>query len=287
VAAEWTPLRAVLLHRPGPELESAKEAEAGPDAVLMLDRVDGPAARSEHEALAAAYAAAGVEVHLVDPPAVPPPNQMFVADLLFMTPEGAILARPASPVRAGEERWVARRLADLGIPILRSVAGTGTFEGADAAWLDSRTVLLGRGLRTNDEGAAQVSQTLAEQGVDTLLVDLPVGTMHLMGELRFLDRDLALAWPGRVAYAAVAALRERGYRVAFAPDESEARHGFALNFTTLGPRRVLMPAGNPTTQSFLEELGVECGTTSIRELGKAAGAIGCLTGVLWRDPPDA
>ena len=39
-------------------------------------------------------------------------NLMFCADLLAMTPQGAILARPASTVRAGEERQVARRLAD-------------------------------------------------------------------------------------------------------------------------------------------------------------------------------
>ena len=48
---------------------------------------------------------------------------MFVADLMFMTPEGAILGRPASTVRAGEERLVARRLAELGVPILRVVRG--------------------------------------------------------------------------------------------------------------------------------------------------------------------
>ena len=124
---------------------------------------------------------------------------LFVADLMFMTPEGAILARPASTVRAGEERWVARRLADLGIPILRTIRGEGTFEGADAAWLDPHTVLVGRGLRTNAEGVRQVSATLQEMGVAVIEIDLPCGTMHLMDILRFADRDLALAWPGRLA----------------------------------------------------------------------------------------
>ena len=98
-----------------------------------------------------------------------------------MTPEGAILGRPASTVRAGEERWIARRLADLGIPIARTVRGQGTFEGADAMWLDATTVLVGRGLRTNAEGAAQVAATLGEMGVETIVVDMPWGTMHLMG----------------------------------------------------------------------------------------------------------
>jgi N-dimethylarginine dimethylaminohydrolase len=48
---------------------------------------------------------------------------MFMADLMFMTPEGMILARPASDVRAGEERQAARKLAELGIPIVRSISG--------------------------------------------------------------------------------------------------------------------------------------------------------------------
>ena len=131
---------------------------------------------------------------------------MFCADLFFLTPEGAILGRPASTVRAGEERWVARRLADLGVPIVRSVRGQGTFEGADAMWLDARTVLVGRGLRTNAEGVRQVTATLAEMGVQAIAVDLPWGAMHLMGTLRIADRDLAIAWPGRLAVAAVEAL---------------------------------------------------------------------------------
>jgi N-dimethylarginine dimethylaminohydrolase len=245
--------------------------------------VDVDLARVQHDALAQAYRDAGVSVHYVDPEGVGQPNLIFVADLLFMTPEGAIVGRPASTVRAGEERAVARRLASLGIPILRSVRGRGAFEGADAAWLDPATVLLATGLRTNAEGAAQVSALLGEMGVEAVPAGLPHGTMHLMGQLRFADRDLAIAWPGRVPYAAVEALRARGYTVLFLPDEGEAVRGMALNFVTLGPRRILMAAGNPATQAFLQEADVTCHTVEIDELAKAAGGIGCLTGILERE----
>mgnify|MGYP001091744357 CR=1 FL=1 len=278
VASEWSPLKVVLLHRPAVELEGARD----PDGAQMLDVLDADRARQQHEALAQAYRDAGVLVCYVEPPVEPPPNLMFVADLLFMTPEGAIVGRPASTVRAGEERFVARRLAELGIPILRTVRGTGTFEGADAAWLDPHTVLLATGLRTNAEGAAQVTSLLHEMGVEVVHAGLPYGTMHLMGQLRFADRDLAIAWPGRVAYAAVEALRARGYTVLFLPDEGEAVRGMALNFVTLGPRRILMAAGNPITQAFYEEADVVCQTVEVGELVKAAGGIGCLTGILER-----
>ena len=186
-------------------------------------------------------------------------------------------------MRAGEERWVARRLADLGIPILKSVRGQGTFEGADAAWISPSTVLLGRGLRTNAEGASQVTGLLHEMGVRVIIVDLPYGTMHLMGILRFADQNLALAWPERLAYSAVEALRENGFTVHFIPDVGEATRGFALNFVTVAPGKILMPAGNPMTQSFYESMGITCLTVDISELAKAAGAVGCLTGIIERE----
>jgi len=279
VADEWSPLRAVLLHRPGDELAVGPDA----DRAQMIAPPAPARVRAEHDALAAAYEAAGIAVHYVAPAETPPPNQMFVADLMFMTPEGAILARPASAVRAGEERWVARRLADLGVPILRTLTGTATFEGADALWLDRETVLIGRGLRTNDDGIRQVSATLAEIGARAIPVDLPFGTMHLMGMLRIVAPDLAIAWPRRTPHAAVAALRERGYRVLFLPDDGEAQRNHALNIVTLAPRRVVMIAGNPTTQAFYEDNGIDCVCVPADELIKAAGGVGCLTGVLARE----
>ena len=91
--------------------------------------------------MAQAYRNADVQVYYLDPGEPVTPNSIFCADLFFMTPQGAILARPASTVRAGEERLVARRLAALDVPILMSVHGDGVFEGADAMWIDEGTAI--------------------------------------------------------------------------------------------------------------------------------------------------
>jgi N-dimethylarginine dimethylaminohydrolase len=183
---------------------------------------------------------------------------------------------------AGEDRWVARRLAEIGVPIIRSLRGTGVFEGADAAWIDETTVMLATGHRTNHEGAEQVRSILKEIGVDVFNVGLPYGSMHLMGTLRIVDKDLALCWPGRVPYDAVAELRDRGFSVYFIPSLDEAGSGMPLNFVTLFPRSVLMPDGNPVTEEFYGDLGIDVVTVKIDELVKAAGAVGCLTGILER-----
>ncbi|HMO56273.1 MAG TPA: arginine deiminase family protein [Roseiflexaceae bacterium] len=279
IDSEWQRLRSVLLHRPGPELAASVDSAA----VNMLAPLDIARAQAQHDALAAAYRTAGVQVHYADPAGEPTPNQMFMADLFFMTPEGAILARPASEVRAGEERIAARRLADIGIPIVRSISGRATFEGADAMWLDAHTVLVGRGLRTNDAGAAQIAAVLREMNVETIIVDMPFGTMHLMGMLRIVDHNLAIAWPTRLVHRAVDALRERGYQVAFLPDDQPGVTGTSFNFVTLGRREIVMAAGHTAAQAFYEALDITCRTVEVDELAKAAGAIGCLSGIVARD----
>lgn len=282
IDSEYATLRSVLLHRPGGELAAALE---DPNSVQMLEPLDLGRAGEQHDAMAEAYRANGVEVHYVDPAGQPTPNQMFCADLFVMTPDGAVLARPASTVRAGEERWIARRLADTGVPILRTLTGNAVFEGADLMWLDPETVMVGLGLRTNEEAAAQIASTMEDIGVETLAVDMPFGTMHFMGMLRIVDRDLAICWPRRTPFAAVRALEDRGYDIVWLPtDQSDSTLNRALNIVTICPRKVLMLAGYEPVQAVYEKAGIECVTVDGSELVKAAGAIGCLTGVVHREP---
>jgi N-dimethylarginine dimethylaminohydrolase len=257
---EWTRLKKVLLHCPGIELTGISD----PDKVQMIEIPFIELITKQHNAMANVFRTAGVSVSYVEPSVKPPPNLMFVADLLFITPEGVILSRPASSIRAGEERYVAERLARLGIPILRSIRGNGTFEGADAAWINPDTVMIG-------------------VGFESIEADLPYDSMHLMGNLRFADSDLAICRPGRVSDATQGVLRDNGFSLHFAPDESEIAVGLSMNFVTLRPKQILTADGNPKTQAFYEALGLECHLVDISEVTKAAGGIGCLTGILERE----
>lgn len=279
IDSEWRALKAVLVHVPGSELAEALD----PEVSLMLERLDPVRAREEHAAMCEAYERQGVAIHHVRPDGAATPNQMFCADLFVMTPQGAILARPAGQARAGEERWVARRLAGLGIPILKTLTGTATFEGADLMWLDECTAMIGRGHRTNQVAIDQISTVLEEIGCRAIVVDMPFGTMHFMGMLRIADKNLAICWPRRTALATVRALEERGFQVVFPPLEDNSPSYRAMNFVTLGPRRILMVAGLAKFQRFFEDQGIECVPVSTDELSKAAGSVGCLTGVLARE----
>lgn len=280
VSSECGRLRAVLLHRPGPELDGIDDF----DAVQMRSDVSPIIARHQHDALADSYRAHGVAVHYVERTRSDKPNALFIRDLMAMTPEGAIVARPASTVRAGEERDVAEALARAGVPILMTVHGHGTFEGADLLWVDRDLCFLAEGLRTNSEGADQVERMVREIGVrEVVRVGLPYGAMHLDGLLNVLDRDLAVVWPRRTPYKIVQTLKTRGFRLIDVENEDEAQHHLPMNFVALAPGVVLMPHGGYQLRAAYEAAGVECHTIEIDELIKAGGGLHCLTGFLKRD----
>ena len=279
-SSECATLRAVLLRRPGPELDAVEDFEL----VQMRADLDPDLARSQHDRLARTYVENGVAVHYVENGRLDKPNSFFLRDLMLMTPEGAIVTRPASTVRAGEERFVAEALARLGVPILMTVHGSGTFEGADVTWIDRGLCFLAEGLRTNEEGANQVERMLREIGVrEVVRVGLPYGAMHLDGLLNILDRDLAVVWPRRTPLKVVQKLRERGFRFVEVEDEREAQSCLPMNFVALAPGKVLMPAGGERLRRSYEAAGVECHVVEIGELIKGGGGIHCMTGFLKRD----
>jgi N-dimethylarginine dimethylaminohydrolase len=280
VSSECGTLRAVLLRRPGRELDVIEDF----GVVQMRSDLRPERAREQHDALAAVYRAHGVAVHHVERGRDDKPNSLFIRDLMLMTPEGAIISRPASTVRAGEERLVAEALGRLGVPILMSVHGTGTFEGADAAWVDDDLCFLAEGLRTNSEGADQVERMLREIGVARVVrVGLPYGAMHLDGLLAILDRDLAVVWPRRTPHQIVTTLREQGFRLIEVVDEVEAQDWLPMNAVALEPGLVLMPTGGDRLRAAYEDAGVTCHTVEVDELIKAGGGLHCMTGFLKRD----
>ena len=277
VASEVAPLREVVLGWPPDALGRVDDLERN----LMLAPVDLFRLRSQIDALAALYEARGVRVHVVTE-AEAPPNFIFMRDLFFMTPEGAVLARMAGAARMGEERLAAAALASRGVPILLTPRGRATFEGADALWLDSTTVLVGRGRRTNLAGAEAVTRLLADMGVQCIEMELPPGTQHLLGVVNFIDADLAAMRADRPLDALESLLRERGIEPLVLDADDEVRRGLAMNFVTLRPREIVMPAGCPASRRRLERVGVTCWEADVSEALHAAGGVGCMTGILWR-----
>jgi len=69
-------------------------------------------------------------------------------------------------------------------------------------WLDSRTLLIGEGYRTNKAGSSRLRTLLSAKGVEVLSAPLPYGAgpsacLHLMSLMSMLDeRTMLVDLPG-------------------------------------------------------------------------------------------
>ena len=147
-------LRDVLIRKPGKEIEIVNDENYAD--FRWKAPMDVEKARYQIDNLVEIYKENGVRVHFVEEQREDKPNAIYMRDLVFMTPEGAIVARPAIKARRGEEKAVALALSKLGVPIVRTINGNGVFDCACAMWVDRHTVILGTGARANAEGAGQV-----------------------------------------------------------------------------------------------------------------------------------
>ncbi len=279
-SSECGRLHSVLLRRPGFELTMIKDF----DSMLMREDINLELAQAQHDAQARAYEENDVAVYYVERGRLDKPNSYFCRDLMLMTQEGAIVARPASHARAGEERYLAEALGRLGVPILTTVHGTGTFEAADVSWVNKDLCFLAEGLRTNKAGADQVECMLREIGTKNVVrVQLPYGAMHLDCLLNFLDRDLAVIWPHRTPYVIWQTLRNQGFRFVEVEDDKDVEDCQSMNFVALEPSKILMPKGGKCLKERYEEASVTCYEVDISELVKGDGGIHCMTAFLRRD----
>jgi N-dimethylarginine dimethylaminohydrolase len=285
VNSEWSRLEAVVLYAPRLELRAIRD----PKRVQHLRPVILPQLQREYKAVAQVYRRLGIQTLVLDPALLPkpmraaPPNLMFVRDLFFNTPEGCVISRMASRVRAGEEKFATAALAAAGLPIRSTIAGRGLFEGADALWLDSTTVLCGVGARTNKEGFLQLKRLLHQQGVIVAPVRMPRGVQHLLGLLKITGPQTAVVRTKIAPPALMRLLRGRGFQIAALNETPEVLERQAMNFVTVDRNRIVMAAGCPDVRAQLESAGIKTvAEVEISQLCNAAGGLGCATGILGR-----
>ncbi|MFH1618494.1 MAG: arginine deiminase family protein [bacterium] len=284
--SEYKRLKSVLLYCPGSEMLDIKK----PDQVQHLNRINPQKIGLEYSRLAAVFRKNGVVVHTIKPDFLcrrknpGKYNLMYVRDLFFNTMEGAVVARMASIVRAGEEKFASFALSSLGVPINKTISGKGLFEGADALWLDEKTVICGTGNRTNNDGYLQLRNVLALQGVNTLKAALPVGVQHLLGLLQIVDRKLALLRVDKATGRIKSLLKQKKFNIIPVPETDEVRLRQGMNIVTIAPRRIIMPSGCPGLKKLYHKAGIlVAAETDISQLINGAGGIACATGILSRD----
>ena len=279
VSSECTRLRSVILHRPGAEVENFDYRAARFRAPLDAERC-----RTQHDSLADYYRSHGIAVHYTPGTRPDRPNSIFCRDKLFMTPEGAIIGRLGISARRGEERYMAEALARLGVPIVKTIAGDGLFEGANAMWVDRHSCILSISARANRSGYEQVEAELRRQGVtDIIPMAIPYGHAHIDGLLNFPSEDQVVLHPAQVPYEVVDRLKKKGYEILEAPSFTEVEYGMGVNFVAIEPGHVVTSCLAPRTVDLMRRRGITVDVLDLSEINIGLGSVHCMTGFLKRD----
>jgi N-dimethylarginine dimethylaminohydrolase len=271
-------LERVLVKAPAPEAWTAWRAygwRSEPDRVVLQE---------EHEAFRALLADAGADVVLGQTGGTANPDAIYTYDPALVSDAGAVLLMPGKEGRRREPEDMSVDFMEAGVPLAGQLRYPATAEGGDTVWLDERTLLVGRGYRTNDAGIQALRDLLPE--VDVVAFDLPHyhgsgEVLHLMSFLSPLDADLAVVYLPLLPVRLVELLDERGIAFVEVPDEEFETMG--PNVLALAPRVALALEGNDVTRARMEAAGVDVRVYKGDEISrKGDGGPTCLTRPLLR-----
>ena len=214
-------------------------------------------------------------------------DYIFVHDSLVITDKGALLCRMGKEKRQGEPLAAEEFIKELGIPPLGSISGEGKLEGGDLVWIDERTIAVGWGYRTNEEGIRQLKELTSNSVDEYRIVPLPHwegpgDVMHLMSLISPIRRDLAVVYPRLLPVPFREWLLQREIRLIEVPDSEFET--MACNVLAVVPGECIMISGNPQTKRLLEEAGIHVYEYEGEEISrKGAGGPTCLTRTLLRE----
>jgi N-dimethylarginine dimethylaminohydrolase len=279
-------LARVLLKHARDAFRDQGAAEEEWEALHFTAQPDVERAVDEYERFTAMLRASGTEIVFLDRADRTSLDSIYVRDASIVCDRGAILCRMGKRQRQGEPAAQEAAFGRMGIPVVGTIEPPGTLEGGDVAWLDERTLAVGRGYRTNDEGIAQLRQLLGDTIDDLIVVPLPHwrgpgDVFHLMSIISPVDRDLAVVYSPLLPVPFREQLLERGISLVEVPDQEFDTMG--CNVLAIAPRRSMMVQGNPITHARLERAGCEVLEYEGTEISlKGGGGPTCLTRPLAR-----
>jgi N-dimethylarginine dimethylaminohydrolase len=247
---------------------------------------DFSAAQTQHDNLCSLLNEAGAEVICLPPSDSLSLDAVYTHDASLPTDHGLILMNPGKNNRVPEAQAHAKFGMQLGIPTFGEIRAPGKSEAGDMVWLDSQTLLIGSGYRTNQGGIEQTRELLTPKGVEVLSAPLPYGLgpsacLHLMSLMSMLDQQTVLVDLPWLTVETVELLRSRGLRLI--EIEYAERDTLACNVLSLGRKRLIALAENTATNRKLHDAGFDVRTFAGSELCiNGSGGPTCLTRPLLR-----
>jgi len=251
---------------------------------------DFAAAQSQHEILCGLLREGGAEVVCLPPTESLTLDAVYAHDASLATDYGLVLMNPGKKNRVPEAQAHANFCGQLGIPVFGGMRLPGTSESGDIVWLDSRTLLIGDGYRTNKAGIEQMRTLLSSKeslkNVEVLSAPLPYGPgpsacLHLMSLMSVLDEQTILVDLPWLAVETVELLKARGFRLI--EIEYSERDTLACNVLALGKARLIALEENAKTNQRMRDAGFDVRTFAGSEICiNGAGGPTCLTRPLLR-----
>ena len=288
VAATQSPLLSEVGRLTRLVVKHARDAFGSPQAIASQWQAlgftalpDYATALDEYDKFLALLGQSGSEMLSLPPGQDVGLDSIYVRDASVVCDRGVILCSMGKPLRAGEPAAQGAAFARWGIPVVGRIQPPGRLEGGDVVWLDDRTIVVGRGYRTNDEGIRQLRALLADSIDELIVVPLPHwrgpgDVFHLMSILSPVDHDLAVVYSPLMPVTFHERLAARGIELIEVPDNEFDSMG--ANVLALSPRRVVIVEGNPRTRALLERAGADVLEYRGREISlKGGGGPTCLT----------
>jgi N-dimethylarginine dimethylaminohydrolase len=247
---------------------------------------DFAAAQSQHEILCRLLSEGGAEVVCLPATESLTLDAVYAHDASLATDYGLVLMNPGKKSRVAEAQAYANFCGRLGIPVFGEIGLPGTSESGDIVWLDSQTLLIGDGYRTNKAGIEQMRSLLSAKNVTVLSAPLPYGPgpsacLHLMSLMSMLDEQTVLVDLPWLAVETVELLKARGLRLI--EIEYSERDTLACNVLSLGQKRLLAIEENARTNQRIRDAGFDVRTFPGSEICiNGAGGPTCLTRPLLR-----
>jgi N-dimethylarginine dimethylaminohydrolase len=243
-------------------------------------------AQRQHEVLCRLLREGGAEVVTLPAGESLTLDAVYAHDASLATDYGLVLMNPGKKSRVAEAQAHANCCGQLGISVLGAIGLPGTSESGDIVWLDSRTLLIGEGYRTNRAGIEQMRSLLSSKDVEVLSAPLPYGLgpsacLHLMSLMSMLDERTILVDLPWLAVETVELLKARGFRLI--EIEYSERDTLACNVLALGKNRLIAIEANAKTNQRLRDAGFDVRTFPGSEICiNGAGGPTCLTRPLLR-----
>ncbi|MBV8726641.1 MAG: hypothetical protein JO233_02555 [Candidatus Eremiobacteraeota bacterium] len=186
-------LRAALLIKPTPELETVSPLQGEPGAIFKR-------ALEQHDVFAGTLRYFGVDVSVIDPPDQAP-LACAAGDLAVCFEHGAVIMQPSALDRRAEVELLESEFIRMDIPLAGHIALPGLLDGTDVL-LAGNTAFIGKTKRSNALGRSGFAEIARANGYDAVEVAVDPSVRSLRSVVNAVASDTLVIAQNRVDMSA-------------------------------------------------------------------------------------